>query len=501
MLDAFFGVIALLGSVSIWLHIVAGTLVGVLFGIIPGLNALVAIPLFMPIIFAMEPLSGVVFIIAMATTTNNAGLVTAALLNVPGTENNIAAMTDSYAMTRRGEANKALGLGLVGTLLGGLLGGVVLLASIPIIAPIVMAFASPEILVLVLVGVAFIAILSEDKLKGLMAGCMGFMLSFVGISSVTGDVRFIFGSMRLMDGFRLPPIALGLFALPTVINLFCQKPQAAGQAAAAGQIVSAGKIVKEGVTGVLRNLSMFARAVMVGVFLGFVPAVGGPAATFMMYGIAKKSAKRPEEFGKGSDEAIIAVESMICGKDAGGLIPVLAFGIPGTLTAALIMASFIVLGMQPGPIMFRDNLDVVMTLPIVIIIANTLASGGLIFTARYITRVTNVKTAGLPPILLVTCLCGAFLARSAWFDVGAFFVFGIVGCLMVKFGYSRAPLILGLILGSATERFMFLTLRIYGWTFFLQRPIVMGLLIFIVACAVISRVSKVYKARKARTAQ
>jgi len=480
------------------LSILGGSLAGIVFGMIPGLNALIAVPLFLPFLFGMNPFVGVALLLSMGSVTQTAGAVTSVLVGIPGCEQNIASLDDCYSLTKQGQAHKALGTALVSSALGGLVGGLFLLLLIPFLAPVLLYFTSPEQLMLILIGVMFIALLSTDKIKGAIAGLLGLLVSLVGMSAITGEVRFAFGNINLLDGIRLVPVALGLFAIPEIVNMFFLEDKTK-DATPVQMNISPMAVLKAGIASVLKHPLMFIRSSLFGILIGIIPAIGGAAASFLLYGMAKSTSKNPEMFGKGSIEGIVGPESGNNAKDAGALVPTLAFGIPGSLLMALYIGAFMVIGITPGPTMFRDHLNVVVLLPTILILANFVASAMLIASSPALIRLINLKKGILPSILAVTCTAGAFLIRGNWFDVILFFGFGLLGYAMKRYDYNRSPFILGFILGSLTERYLFVTMRAHGWSF-LTRPIVVTLLCIVVIYIALSYIRKRRKNRAAEAA-
>ena len=497
MLEALLTVFSTLTEIPMILSILGGAFAGIIFGMIPGLNALIAVPLFLPFLFGMNPYYGIAMLLSMGSVTQTAGSVTSVLVGIPGCDQNIASLEDCYALTKQGRAHEALGAALVSSGLGGLLGGLVLLLLIPFMAPVLLYFASPEQLMMVLVGVLFIALLSKDKIKGTIAGLLGLLFSLVGMSTITGQMRFTFGNINLMDGIRLVPVALGMFAIPELISMFFRKDDASATDITFNRAdISPKNVAKSGFRAVFQHPFLFLRSSLMGIFIGIIPAIGGAATSFLLYGFAKSTAKNPELFGKGSIEGVVGPEAGNNAKDAGALVPTLAFGIPGSLLMALYIGAFMVIGVTPGPSMFRDHMDVVMLLPIIIILANLVAAAMLIIASTALIKLIYLRKGILPSVLLVTCTCGAFLIRQNWFDVLLFLGFGVLGYVSKKYDYNRSPFILGFVLGALTERYLFVTMRVHGWAF-LGRPIVMGILALIILYMIITQIKERKKKRTA----
>lgn len=476
ILEAFGQAITNFGHVEIWIYMIAGVITGLAFSMIPGINVLLAMALFMPFVFKMAPEHALPFLLTVSAVGFSGGGITAILLNIPGQEPSAATLLDGYPMTQKGQGGRALGAMLTASGLGGMITVLVALAMIPMVVPMVMAIRSADMVFIILMGIAFVGVLSSGSMtKGLISGGLGLMISFIGFQPKTGIPRFTFGSVYLYDGIPLIPLILGLFALPAAIELAAK----GGTIAKTEVVVKGYRDVWEGAKDVFRHWTLWVRSVIIGYVIGVIPGIGAMAATFIAYGQAKQTSKRPEEFGKGCVEGVIAPESADNAKEAGSLLTTLALGIPGSAAMAILLGAFLMLGIQPGPEMMTRHLPLSLTLLLVLIIVNAIASAICIALAPYLAKIAVVPSRYLFPFVLVLALVGVYVSRESMTDLVVTLIFTAVGLGMNKFGLNRPVLILGYILGELFEYYLFIALAVAGPLFFL-RPISVALILIII---------------------
>ena len=451
--------------------LLAGIPIGVIFGILPGLSGLTALAVLMPFIFGMEPGRGLAFLLAAHAVIYTGGSVSAVLLNIPGAPPNAATLIDGFPMTQKGQGGRALGIALAGSGLGGVVGGIVLVVMVFAVRPIVMSFGLPEYFFLILLGISFIAVLGrESAVKGLISGVMGIFLSLVGVQTTTGEPRFWFGSWYFLDGFGIIPVALGIFAIPEVVDLFTGK----GTIARVERASVTPGLVWEGVKDIFRHWRLFLQSSAIGTGVGIIPGIGGETAPFVAYGLAKQTSKHPEEFGRGSIEGVLAPEAANNAKEGGSLLPTLAFGIPGSSAMAILLGAFLLVGLKPGPLFLEENLDIAFTLASTVIFANILAAFVLLLLAGKLANLAFIRGTILGPFVLILVVVGSYVINGNLMDVVCVFAFGVLGYLMKVLDYNRPALFLGLVLGSSAELYFGLAVSTYGPLFFL-RPIALTL--------------------------
>ncbi len=455
-----------------------GIIIGLIFGIIPGIGSMTAIAILMPMIWGVQPVLALTFLLALSASTSQGGSITAVLVNVPGTGPNAATMLDGFPMAQKGQAGRALGAVLAAGAFGGIFGGVIIIALIPVVRPMVLAFGSPELFFLVLLGLSFIAILtSGSQLKGLVAGLLGIMLALFGYQATTAVPRFTFGSLYLEDGIKMIPLILGLFAVPEVIDMAIKARR--GEKVES-PITAIGSGLFEGVKDIFRNIWLFIRCGVIGTIFGIIPGVGAEVATFFCYAHAKQTSKHPEQFGHGTVEGVIAPETASNAKEGGALLTTLAFGLPGSAVMALLLGAFLVVGITPGPKILEEHLNLSFSLVWTSIIANVISSVILLLLAKQLIKISLVRAQILMPVILVFAAVGAYAPEQSMLDVVATFIFALFGYAAKHLGYNRAAIILGFVLGKLAETYFLISLNSYGVSFAL-RPVCIILILIMIA--------------------
>ena len=478
MIDALYSAVEQFSQPSVVALMMGGIALGLIFGVFPGIGGMAALAILIPFVYGMEPVQGLAFLLALQAVTMTGGSVTAIVLGIPGTASSAATVMDGYPLSQQGKAGYAVGAALTASALGGLLGVIVLVVLLPVLQPIARALGSPEIFFLAVLGIAFIGALGADRpLEGLIAGALGIFLACFGYQWVSGTPRFWLGSEYLLNGFRLVPLSLGLFAVPEIIWLL-----STGRAIASASDESeiSWRQLGHGIVSVFRNWRLFLRSSVIGVVVGIVPGVGGATAPFVAYASAKQMAKNRDEFGKGAIEGVIAPESSNNGTQGGALVPTLAFGIPGSEPLALILGAFLILGLDPGPGFLRDHMDIAFGLALVLAAANLVGAGVMLALAARISLVTRVPGHILGSLLLVMVVLGAYSSANNPIDVLFVFVFGALGYFMKELGFSRPALLLGFVLGPIAETYFHISLNAYGPWFFM-RPISLVMFAFMLA--------------------
>jgi len=457
-----------------------GVSIGLVFGVIPGLGGTVLLAVLIPFIYPMDAHMALAFLLASNAAVVFGGSVTAILFNVPGTAQNISTCFDGYPMTQKGQSARALGISATASLIGGLFGVMVLTALIPLVRPILIYFGPAELFALTIFGLIIIAFLGEGSIvKGVIAGGVGLLLSFVGADPITGISRFNLDQTWLLDGLDFVAVVIGIFAISQVIELFVTKSSIAQGAYAVDRGRSS---VWSGVRDVLRRPIITLRSSALGAFIGVIPGVGGTVANILAYGQAMQMTKDRSGFGKGEVNGIIGPEASNNATDGGSLLPTLAFGIPGGEATAILLGAFILKGIDTGPSMLTENLDIVFVLIWAIAIANVMASVFGLMIALRMVRFTFLRGVLIAPFILTMSVVGALAAEGHFSAVWVALLFGILGYYMKRFGFPKAPLVIGLVLGIITERYLQISLRTYGDAFFLfERPLALALMLFALA--------------------
>jgi putative tricarboxylic transport membrane protein len=452
-----------------------GIVVGIIIGILPGLGGPVGMSLLLPFIFGMDPYTGVALLIGMVAVIHTADTFPSVLLGVPGSSGSQATIMDGYPLAKKGQAGRALGAAFFASIIGGLIGAVTLFIAIPIGKPLVLAFGSPELFMLAILGLSMVGILAgSNPVKGFIAGALGMLLGTIGGAPATAEYRYTFDWLYLYNGIPLTVLALGLFALPEMIDLLSNKKS-----------ISSNKISKhgrfQGAKDVLKNKWLVFRSAITGAFVGFVPGLGGSVVDWISYGIAKQTVKNSEDFGKGDIKGVIAPESANNAKEGGTLIPTLLFGIPGSGTTAILLGGLVLLGVQAGPTMITTDLPVTLTIIWTLALANVFGAGLCFLLIKPISKISVIKPEKLVPILLVIMLIGAYQSTRHWGDFLVFLVIGLLGWVMKHLDWPRAPLLVGFVLAVSAERYLHLSMSRYGFEW-LTRPyvLVIGIITLII---------------------
>lgn len=468
MIDAMLSGGALLLSFQSVLMIVVGTLAGIVVGATPGLGGVVLLSMLLPFLYGMSIKTGLILMLAAEGGIYFSGSITSILLNTPGTPEAAATVFDGYEMTKQGRPARALGISATATTLGGWVGFVLLLAVIPAMSPLIELFQPSDYLTLGILAIVLIGQLrAGSATKGVMSGLLGLMASYVGYDPITGIQRFSFNILSLYNGFNIAAVALGLFAMAEMFRLYGQRSimsetSGAGYTSSLFAKLPPGARVIDGVNDVFRHWKLVLQSGLIGTFLGALPGVGGTAATFLSYGIAKRTSRHPERFGTGIPEGIIAPEAAVMAKESGSLIPTVALGVPGSAGMAVVLSGLTILGVAPGPAMLTEHLNEVFAGAFTIGIASLLGSVLGLLMAPVLARALRVPPYTIVPFIFVLSFLGA--AASAYSFAMAVVVlgFGIIGFVMRHFRYSPAAAMIGFVLGPVIEKNLYLTINLQG---------------------------------------
>ena len=439
--------------------------IGLIIGIIPGMGGNMGLALLIPFTFGMSPVAGLALLLGMHAVVHTGGSIPAILFDTPGTGPNAATCIEGFPMAQKGEAGRALGAALTSSMVGGILGAIFMAMIIPVVRPMILTFGPPELFMLAMMGLAFISLMSGSSiLRGLMAGGMGLVISFVGMDPQTGVIRFSFGVLELMDGINIVTVVVGLFAVAEVIDMGIK----GGAIAHSKSANINGSGVMQGVKDCFTNWWLVMRCSVIGNVIGIIPGLGGDAAAFICYGHALQTTKRKDEYGKGCVEGVIATDAAHNSKEGGALIPTLAFGVPGSSGMAILLGAFLILGVAPGKEMFTEHLDLVFSMVWVLVFANIVAVAICLPLAGTMAKITFLRTSVMIPFILVCGLLGSYLTTSRIGDILITVLFGVIGYGMKKFDYARGPLILGIVLGKIAENSLHVSLNLYGSKFIFQ---------------------------------
>lgn len=448
--------------------IILGTILGLVFGALPGLGGATAIALLIPLTFGMDPLPAFALMAAAQGGATFGGSISAILINVPGTAPNAATLLDGHPLTKQGKSNIAIGAAAMSSALGALIGLAFLLISLPFIRRLLRLFGSPEFFLMAIFGLVVLAVVTRGSLlNGLIAGGAGIMLAFVGMNPVTGGARYTFGTTYLLDGAQLIPIIIGIFAIGEVIKLVSENRTIATEVSGTG-----GSVI-EGIRAATTHRWILLKSSLIGMIIGLVPGVGGVVANFIAYMNASQSVDEDNRFGEGDIRGVIASEAANDAKDGGAMIPTIAFGLPGSVVWAVILGALIVHGMVPGPRLLDENLDVVLIMILALIISNILTSLIGISVSNHLTKITRTNIMLVGPVIVVVSLLGAYIVRFVYFDAVLAAIFGVIGYLMVRYSFSRVPLLIGFVLGPIVETAFTQSMQLSGGSYgiFFNSPV------------------------------
>jgi TctA family transporter len=455
-------------------YLILGILLGIFFGMVPGLSGLSGMAILLPFTFDLQVYEAMALLMGMYAITTTSDTIASVLLGVPGTAGSQATIMDGYPMAKKGEAARAFGAAYTVSAFGGVIGAILLVISIPVLSPLVLSFGSPEFFMLGALGMAMVGTLSGSApAKGIVVGLLALLLSMVGYSPQEGIPRFWFGWPYLLERPSIIPAVLGLFSLPEVVDLAVRRGTLA-------EVPKLGKGIWDGVRDAMHHWWLALRCSFIGAYIGFIPGLGASVVDWVAYGHAVQSCKDTEQFGKGDVRGVIAPESANNAMKGGSLIPTVAFGVPGSATMAILLGAFLIHGIYPGPEILTTRLDVLFSVIWALVIANVIASVVLMGCTSQLAKVTTVRGSILIPIILVLVFMGSWMATQEMGDWVLLVSFGFLGYLMKRWGWPRPPIALGLILGPIMERFLDISLSRYGWAW-LGRPIVIVLVALIIA--------------------
>lgn len=436
----------LVANPTLWILIFGGCFFGIVFGAIPGLTGALAVTMLLPFTYAMDSVSGLTLLVAVYVGSISGGLISAVLLNIPGTPASICTTFDGSPMARSGRAGDALLIGVFSSMLGGVFSGVCLVVIAPKLAKIALIFGPWEYFAMGVMGLCVVVSLcSKDPVKGYMSAIIGLIIAMVGMDPVSSVNRLTFGQWQLGAGLAQLPTLMGLFALAEVLS----QTKDFGQDVRTLEFKKMDWWPRKGLLkGCGKTMGVGA---IIGTFVGILPGVGSGTASMLSYTQAQQTSKEPEKFGTGCAEGLVASEvanNAVCG---GALIPMMALGVPGDLITAVLLGALVVHGIQPGPQLFNTGGELVGVIFFVYVIANFVMYLLMMLLMRMFVKLLKVPLNYLLPIILLMCMVGAITTNNRVFDAWCLFVVGVIGYVLLTCGFSVAPMVLGFILGDIVE--------------------------------------------------
>jgi putative tricarboxylic transport membrane protein len=415
------GFLTLLNAETVVLMIL-GTVLGLVFGALPGLTAAMAIALCLPISFGLNPIPGFALLMSLYIGGISGGLISAILINIPGTPSSVATMFDGAPMAKKGEGAKALGAGVFYSFLGTMFSIAVLSFVAPLLAQVALEFSPYEYFSISLLSLMLVSSLAGKSItKGLMSCCIGMSLTLVGSAPIDGIPRFIYGNYELAAGFQLLPILVGIFAVSEILTSGADRNQKF-------RLISQVKMKGFGVnySEFKKQFGNFIRSASIGTLIGILPGIGGSTSNILSYVAAKNSSKHPEKFGTGIVDGVIASETANNASIGGAMVPLLTLGIPGDGVTAMLLGAFMIHGMQPGPLMFKSNPQVIYAIFASMIVASVLMLIIGYFGMRGFIKMLSIPKHILLPVIFIVCAVGAFGINNRGFDVWCLGIFGLV---------------------------------------------------------------------------
>lgn len=483
MFDAFIGGLLLVLQWKPFLYLLIGSAIGFWIGILPGIGGGTTLALMLPFIYTMTPQEAFPFLLGMHSVVSTTGDITSILFGIPGEAATVATIIDGHPMAKKGEAGRALGAALMSSLVGAIIGAAFLALAIPVVRPLVLSFGSPEMLMMLFLGLTCISTLSGQGRRGLILGLMtggfGFLFSLVGQDLQSGIFRYTFEQLYLMNGIPMIPVMVGLFAIPEIVDLFVRGTAIAGDLPS-GKL---GKGVMEGIKDTFRYFWLTTRCSLIGAFTGMLPGMGGALPQWLAYAHAVQSAKTVEErakFGKGDVRGVLGPGAANNSKEGAHLIPTVAFGIPAGVGMAILLGAFFLLGIVPGPDMLTKHLTLTYSMVWTLVIANIVVVAASLLFINHLANLTKIQGSFIIPWILLLCFIGGYTANNDLNDLVVLLFSGGLGYLMVRFGWPRPPFILGFILGNLAETYLYISTSRFGSAWLYRPKVIIIFLITIV---------------------
>ncbi len=423
-----------------------GILLGIIVGVLPGLGGPNGVAILLPLTFSMNPTSAIILLSCIYWGALFGGAITSILFNIPGEAWSVATTFDGYPLAQQGKAGQALTTAFTGSCIGALFGVVIITFLAPIVAKFALRFGPPEFFaVYFLTFCSFIGMGKEPKAKIIISMCVGFMLAAVGMDTVSGELRMTYDIPDLLRGFDFLVAVIGLFGISEILITMEEGLAFKGKKAAIDL-----KVVFKTWAMMPKYWLTLLRSSVIGCWLGITPG-GAVAASFMGYGMAKKMSRTPDSFGKGNMEGVLAPETAAHAAGTSALLPMLALGIPGSATAAVLLGGLMIWGLQPGPMLFVEQKDFVWSLIASMYLGNIVGLLVVLSTVPLFAAILRIPFSIIAPAIMVICAIGAYTVHSAEFDIWLMAIFGVIGYVFKKLQYPLAPLVLALVLGDRAE--------------------------------------------------
>jgi putative tricarboxylic transport membrane protein len=430
------------------LLIFLGVAAGIIFGALPGLTTVAALSMFLPLTYSLEAGISLAILTGIYIGGTSGGLISAILLNIPGTPSSIATCFDGRPLAMKGMAGKALGVGIFCSFIGTVISIAVMVFISPLLAALTIKFGPWEYFAVTVFALALISsLVGKSLIKGLLSALFGMMIATIGLAPIDSAKRYTFNSVELSSGFTLLPVLVGLYAISEVFSA------SAGNNSKNTSIITDFKIKGFGFTlaEIKTQIVNIIRSSFLGVGIGILPGIGGSTSNLIAYSVAKNSSKYPEKFGTGIIDGVVASESSNNATIGGAMIPLLTLGIPGDGATAILLGGFMLHGLLPGPLLFQTNSATVYMIFAAMILSSFIMMLIMYGGMKGFVQILKIPSPILLPVIVVLCIIGAYVINFRTFDAWGLVLFGVIGLLMQKFDIPLPPLILGFILESSFE--------------------------------------------------
>jgi TctA family transporter len=472
MLDALLSALIALSEPERLLYMALGVAIGYAIGVLPALGGLAGLSLVLPFIYGLDQVSALAMLVGLVAVAATADTYSSILMGIPGSSASQATILDGFPMARRGEAARALSASFLASMIGGLVGAVILTGAVLVARPLILALGTAELFMLAVLGLSMVGVLAGRSFsKGLVACGLGLALGTVGSAPATAEYRLDFGTLYLSDGLPLPVLVLAIFALPEIVDL-------ARGGGTISQTAELGRGWLAGFRDILRHWWLLLRTSSIGSMLGAIPGLGGSVTDWIVYGHAVQTEKNGQ-FGKGDVRGVIAVEASNNAREGGALVPTLFFGIPSSGSMAVFLGGMTLIGIEAGPQLVGERLDLTYAIIWSLAIANVMGTLLCFTTSPLIARLTTIRFGLIAPFMVMIVCFGAFNTSRDIADLFLLLSVGVLGLFMRRFGWPRPPFVVGFVLAQPMETYLYQAVQFYGWSF-LQRPgvlIIAGLIV------------------------
>ena len=482
------------------LLLAAGVTLGMIVGVMPGLGPSAGIAILLPVTFGMDPTGAIVMLAAVYYGSMYGGTITSVLINTPGESATVASTFDGYPLARQGRAGPALVMAAIASFIAGTIGVILLSFTAPLVASVARTFGPPELFLIVVLGLlTLIVIIGRNRILGIVSALIGFAIATVGIDVGIGAQRYTFGSVELINGIDFVPVAIGLFGVGEILYSMWRGGHL--EHVDFGKVSFKGKGFWPTRADYKESNGAMLRGSFLGFFTGVAPGAGATVASLMSYSVEKSISKKPERFGKGAMAGLAGPEAANNGASAGAMVPLLTLGIPGSAATAVLLAAFLMWGLQPGPLLMEQNPEFAWGLIASMYLGNVMLLLVNIFMIPAFASVARVPFRVLAPIIIVICVLGTYTVNSNMIEVFVMLGCGVLGFFMRRYGFSPAALVIALVLGPLAEETLRQTMIISGGSadIFFERSSSVAIMVVLAAIIVLPLVTPwIKKAVKSR---